>query len=570
MLTQSEDKISGETLSQLRSSELLLNVIADNVADLIAVVDSAGRRIWNNAAYAERLGYLPEELKGSDSLVEIHPDDLDLVRRTFQQSMLEGRGRRIEYRMRRKDGGWIVLESEGRVARNWNGHDRCLVVVARDITARKQDQHKAEFRSRLQMDRAQALAEFARSEDLQEGKLVNAFALVTGSMLRLSSFQRVSVWTMDEKRSTLSLTSSERSGGNLAQSRSQVFTALECPTFFALLSGERVIAVRSIQNEDRLCEIAPFFVSEGVTSLLVVPFRRGNEILGALFCERTIGTEGWDLDEVNFATSLADSLVLAIDARERLDAYLRLDASQRQLSKELNEAAAYVESLLPPAMHGDVTGEWRYIPSDALGGDAFGYHWVDPDHLAIYLLDVVGHGVRAALVSVAAMNQLRSGYLTDAGLLDPKQVLTAMNEAFQMEEQDGMYFTLWYGIYDKPQRRLHYASAGHPPALLFDKDVSEPRQLHTRGLMIGAIPGAQYETMSCEVEPGSRLFVFSDGVYEIEMASGATATLGDLVRNLSALAEGDLDQVVTSARAKQPPDRTTFADDFSLVKLTFR
>ena len=60
------EQVSSKTLSQLRSSELLLDVIANNVAELIAVVDSDGRRIWNNAAYAERLGYQPEVLKGSD------------------------------------------------------------------------------------------------------------------------------------------------------------------------------------------------------------------------------------------------------------------------------------------------------------------------------------------------------------------------------------------------------------------------------------------------------------------------------------------------------------------------
>ena len=562
-----------EEKQRLYESELLLNLIADNVADLIAVVDSTGRRIWNNTAYAERLGYSVDELKGSDSLVEVHPDDLALVREAFQNSMMEGRGRRIEYRLRRKDGGWIVLESEGRVARNWNGHERCLVVVARDITARKQEENERQVRSQRQMDRSQILAEFAGSENLQKGDLENCFAVAAQAVRKQSNFQRISVWTMDKKREVL--TCSEDSGASPAHS--QLFNILGFPEFFGLLKKERVIAVRALQEDSRLREIAPSFMSGGATALLIVPLRRGSEILGALICERTDSVSGWDLDEVNFTIALADGLVLAIDARERLDAYQRLDASQKQLSRELNEAAAYVESLLPPLLQGEVNSEWRYIPSDALGGDAFGYHWIDPNHLAIYLLDVVGHGVRAALVSVAAMNQLRSGLITDAAglltnaeLLDPKQVLTAMNEAFPMEEQDGMYFTLWYGIYDKAKRCLNYASAGHPPALLFPKNVPEPLQLHTRGLMIGATSGAVYETKSCDVEPGSRLFVFSDGVYEIEMASGATATLRDLIVNLATLADGDLDQVVGASRAIQRPGVSAFADDFSLVRLTFQ
>jgi PAS domain S-box-containing protein len=563
MYETTTEAISETTLDELRSSALLLEVIADNVADLIAVVDCTGRRIWNNFAYAERLGYSPDELKGSDSMVEIHPDDLALVRETFQKSMEEGCGRRIEYRMRRKDGNWVTLESEGRVARNWNGHERCLVVVSRDITSRKEAEREKQERSQRQIERAQALADFAGSEELQVGALEICFGVVAEAAVKLTTFPRASVWTLDEETQVLLCV--HRSGQEDGEVSPHSLAKADAPGLFVLMSRERVIAARCIEEDERLKEIAGFFTSEGVTALLIVPLRRGSAVLGALICERTDLPHGWDLDEVTFATSLADGLVLAIDARDRLNAYHRLHESQQQLASELREAANYVQSLLPPCGQGEIDADWRFIPSDALGGDAFGHHWIDPDHLAIYLLDVVGHGVRAALVSVAVINQLRTGSLAGTDFLDPKQVLTALNEAFQMDEQDGMYFTLWYGIYDKAQRHLYYASAGHPPALLFAKDGTPPRQLHTRGLMIGAFPGAQYEAAECTVDPGSQLYVFSDGVYEIEQADGKTATLADLI---ATLARGsDLDQVVAAARALQRPGVTGFADDFSLLRL---
>lgn len=555
---------SDATLDELRSSALLLEVIADNVADLIAVVDCKGRRIWNNFAYARRLGYEPDELKGSDSMVEIHPEDVALVRETFAKSMEEGRGKRIEYRMRRKDGSWVTLESEGRVAKNWNGHERCLVVVARDITSRKEAEREREERNQLLIERARALAEFTGSESLQDGLVWVCFGAGAETAVRLTSFHHVSAWTLESVGKQL--TRQYRSGSEM-QPPPITFSAAEAPDFFKLLRSERVIAARSIAEDKRLVGVAGTFSAEGVVAMLVVPLRRGTTVLGALVCERIAAVTQWDLDELAFVTSLADGLVLALDARERLEAHERLRQSQHQLASELREAANYVQSLLPPRGQGELETDWRFIPSAALGGDAFGHHWVDPQHLAIYLLDVVGHGVRAALVSVAVMNQLRAGSLGNTDRLDPKQVLTALNESFQMDEQDGMYFTLWYGIYDKAQRRLLYASAGHPPALLFSKNSAEPRQLHTPGLMIGAIPGAQYEVASCEVEPGSQLYVFSDGVYEIERPNGTTATLPELMRTL-ARADGDLDRVVAAARAMQAAEKTGFADDFSLLRLT--
>jgi PAS domain S-box-containing protein len=559
------EQVSSETLSQLRGSELLLDVIANNVAELIAVVDSNGRRIWNNAAYAERLGYQPEVLKGSDSMVEIHPDDVKVVRDTFAASMQGGIGRRIEYRMRHKDGSWIFLESEGRVARNWNGHDRCLVVVARDITAQKQEERKKEERSKLRMKRAVALAAFTTSEDLQGGELEKCFAKVVETAVELSGFERVSVWTMDGQGTVLNC----RKRSSVDPVHLPAFTDSKHAAFFNLLRNQTLIAARTLARDNRLHEIAPVFTAQDATSLLIVPLRRGSAVLGALICERSGPPRGWDFDEASFATSLAHRLVLAIDARERIDAYNRLQESQEQLSEELREASAYVQSLLPAQLQGEVETDWRFIPSEVLGGDAFGYHWIDPDHLLIYLLDVVGHGVRAAVVSLTVMDQLRTGSFTGS-LLDPKQVLTDLNAIFQMDEHDGMYFTLWYGIYHKSQRLMRYASAGHPPALLFPMGVTEPLQLHTPGLMIGALPGVQYEAGSCYIEPGSRLYVFSDGVYEIQMESGASATLRDLIGTLSTLPSDDLDSVISSARAVQGSEKTSFADDFSIVKLIFR
>ncbi|MBS1213803.1 MAG: response regulator receiver modulated serine phosphatase, partial [Proteobacteria bacterium] len=86
---------------------------------------------------------------------------------------------------------------------------------------------------------------------------------------------------------------------------------------------------------------------------------------------------------------------------QRNEAYQALLESQKKLAAELAEAAAYVRSLLPATMTGRPQAEWRFIPSTELGGDALGYHWLDDDHLAMYLLDVCGHGVGAALLSIS-------------------------------------------------------------------------------------------------------------------------------------------------------------------------
>src|SRR5688500_9032840 len=92
---------------------------------------------------------------------------------------------------------------------------------------------------------------------------------------------------------------------------------------------------------------------------------------------------------------------------QRNEAYRKLAESERQLANEVNEAAKYVQSLLPESLKtGPVRIDWRFVPSTQLGGDAFGYHWLDEKHLAVYLLDVSGHGVGSSLLAVTVLNIL--------------------------------------------------------------------------------------------------------------------------------------------------------------------
>lgn len=205
--------------------------------------------------------------------------------------------------------------------------------------------------------------------------------------------------------------------------------------------------------------------------------------------------------------------------RDHEQAYLRrIEETQKRLEDELQEAAKYVVSILPEPMEKPFRIAWAYDPSTELGGDSFGYHWIDDTHFAIYLLDVCGHGVGAALLSVAAINVIRSGSLPEIDFLDPGQVLTGLNDTFQMERHNNMYFTIWYGVYDTATRTMRHASGGHPPAILLKPggQGDEIEQLLSPGMLIGGMPDMTYQSATNAVPLGSRLFVYCDGAYEIK------------------------------------------------------
>ena len=301
--------------------------------------------------------------------------------------------------------------------------------------------------------------------------------------------------------------------------------------------------------------------------------------------EPTVKAEAFARGANDYLVKLPDRLELLARIRyhsrgyiariERNDAYRALQESQKKLADEVAKAARYVQSLLPePIAAGPIRADWRFIPSADLGGDAFNYHPIDDDHFAFYLLDVCGHGVGAALLSVSALNALRSQSLPATDFRDPGQVLSALNRAFQMDQQNDMYFTIWYGVLDRPNRVVRYCGGGHPPALLLRGSSDATRQaavLDSLGLAIGMFPDLDYAT---QVEPlgdgPATLYFYSDGVYELIRPDGSMWSFdafSNFLRGPIPPSSSQIDRVIAHSRSIQGKD--DFVDDFSIVELAF-
>ena len=258
--------------------------------------------------------------------------------------------------------------------------------------------------------------------------------------------------------------------------------------------------------------------------------------------------------------------------RELTESRAALLVTHNRLEQELRDAERYVRATLPAPMREPFTVDWRYVPSTELGGDSLGYHWIDSDHFALYLLDVCGHGVGSALLSVAVANTLRTGALSGADLRQPGEVLSALNETHQMEYQDDLYFTIWYGVYEPSLRRLRYASAGHPPPIV----VHGPRVdrgtlavLRAQGPVLGVLPGVHYRAEECVLSAPANLYLFSDGVYEITKPDGKMLEFAAFEEALARPvpdAESELDELLAFAR--EAHGAPTLEDDFSIVKMT--
>ena len=373
-----------------------------------------------------------------------------------------------------------------------------------------------------------------------------------------------------------------------------------------MIASQGACEYRSVQDPAQAIAVAVEFKPTvilqdiempGINGLELLPQYRAHEALRDVPVIMLTGKEDPAVKADAFARGASDYLVklphpVELVARirhhsrgyrfqlERNAAFEALARSEAHMKAEIHRAAAYVRSLLdPPLTDGAVHADWRFVPCEALGGDVFGYHWIDEDHLAAYVIDVSGHGVGPALMGVSAMNLIRSGSLERDQVLDPTRTLQALNGAFQMARHDGMYFTIWYGVYDRRTRELAWAGGGHPPAFL--RRGGELRKLDSTTFMIGVVDEYDAPTMRTTLEPGDRLYIFSDGVFELHMQDGGIWGLDRLEELMRADARGSmLDLVVREttrvtlegrgvAATDIPADTSGVAwdDDFSLIEL---
>ncbi len=196
-----------------------------------------------------------------------------------------------------------------------------------------------------------------------------------------------------------------------------------------------------------------------------------------------------------------------------------------RMSRDLHAAAKIQETFLPaPGLSvPGVEFAWVYRPCDELAGDGLSIIPLDDDHVGLYILDVSGHGIASALLSVTISRLLsppsqpssiliRDGKQGRPDTVPPQEVAARLNQLFPFEAPTEQLTTMIYGILDVATGRFRYVSAGHPGPVHLPSDAA-PAVLESDGCAIG-LADEVYEERSVCLMPGDRLYLYSDGVTE--------------------------------------------------------
>jgi len=299
----------------------------------------------------------------------------------------------------------------------------------------------------------------------------------------------------------------------------------------AAYKRERVFAT-DIASDPHWADYAELAAAFGLGACCSTPvFSSDGILLGtvAMYYRHPHEPSAHDRELIRMATHLAGIVIeraLAVEqlrvaklaaeqrAQEITQAYDILQSTQEALNAELAGAVDYVFSLLPrPITQERVSADWFVTTSAQLGGDGLGYHWMDSERFAFYLLDVSGHGVKSALLAVSIIDTLGTCGLADTDWNDPGTVLRALNRVYFSQSRDHLYFTIWYGIADLVNKTLRYAGGGHPPAVIRAAGCENPK-LPSSGPPVGCFANAKYPTVEMPLVFPTDVYLFSDGIFE--------------------------------------------------------
>ena len=282
------------------------------------------------------------------------------------------------------------------------------------------------------------------------------------------------------------------------------------------------------------------------------------------------------------ARILAGTRILSLE-KELRTKNKALSRANKVLQNDLLAASRLQKSFLPkkaPQVPG-LEFAWFFKPCEMIAGDTFHCFKLDDEHVALYLLDVSGHGVQAAMLSVMLSRTLtpyssRGGILIGEGpssgkihVRSPLEIARILNKRYPMDVDVGQYFTLLYILINLPDLTLRLVSAGHPH-LLYLKKNGETQFIETDGFPIGMFEDVDYEERRLSLSPGDCIFLYSDGVIDAVNRRDETYGPGGLIESVTKRRKGPISKITKGILndVMRFTKGTEVSDDMTMLSLS--
>ncbi|HPJ38359.1 MAG TPA: PAS domain S-box protein [Spirochaetota bacterium] len=504
--------------NKLRESEERYRTITENSSDVICEIDRNAQYVYISPNVESKLGYSRDDIIGRSIFDFCYPDDLALLREVWEKRIDQ-----VTFRFIHGDGTLRWLDNTSRYFLDSDNEYR-IVAISRDVTDRKKNEEerwKHEVHLRLQQ---MALADLAKKDELYHGDLKASFRIICETAGNNMGLERVGIWLYSAGDTelfchNLYCKSEDTHTNGLRLQREQY------KEFFDALEGSRFIDADDVSSDQRTQTIyEEYFKKNGVTSVMNFPFRLGGETVGIMFFEHVGDIRVWAGEEKNFAASLSDFASLAMESYNRKIAEEALRVSEEALrqrnetiEKDLRHAQIIQRALLPgnvPELEW-IAVDYRNYSLDAVGGDYFSFTTLREGGLGVFIGDVSGHGVSAALF-LSLLKSTADRICRMFGQ-QPKDFITRLNEDL-IVNMPHYFITGIYGFFnydvDTGKHSFTFSKGGHPNPILYKASTGEVSLLECKGTILGKFEDAEYYEEKLFLEKGDRIFLYTDGLPE--------------------------------------------------------
>ena len=516
----------------LRTSERRYRRMVEEAGDIVYQTNRRGYLTYANPPITTLTGYREDELLGKHSSVLV-PEEWKRRTQDFYRSQLDSRARdtTYEFPIIRKDGAerWIeqnvTLLTEGDEIVGFQA-------IVHDITERRHSQQIT--------DVLYSISEITQnSTDLDE--FYSRLRTALHSIIDTGNFY-VALYHRD--RGTISFPFAVEGEKALEISERPIGMGL---TGYVLRTGKTLLAdEKALEELYKSGAVAP--IGKPARQWLGVPLMNKDVVIGAVVIQSYTDATHYKQVDVQTMSFVSSQIAVAIERKQREEEVRRstreLAEAHARIKEDLRLAARVQQARLPKDAP-DVRGyefDWLFDSCDEVAGDMFNFVRLDEDRLGIYILDVSGHGVPAALLSMTLSRALMptsdgTGVLFNVGpkgieVANPAEVAERMNERFPMSLETNQYFTFLYGILNVRKGSFTFVRGGHPAPILVGPDGA--RELDEEcGPAIGILPVAHFEETTIQLRPGDKVVLFTDGVDE---ATAANAEEFGMKRTLETLA----------------------------------
>ena len=316
------------------------------------------------------------------------------------------------------------------------------------------------------------------------------------------------------------------SGYPLKNSKGKVFAFIMTDvTLMGVVKGVGLLAVQYFAALVLILLFISSYLRKKLTKTLVDPINSISEAAQDYVRDRNAGitaTDHFDKLEVHTGDEIEHLTMIMADMEHNIAAYeqalSKAVAEREREHTEMDLASRIQMNMLPmtfPAFPDrdefDIYASMD--PAREVGGDFYDFFLIDEDHLCIIIADVSGKGIPAALFMMASMIIVGNTAMTAKGY-DPGAMLTAANKVIYMHNLEDMFVTLWLGILEISTGKLSAANAGHEYPAIRRPDGSFELLKDKHGLVLGIMEDTEYEQYKLKLEPGSKIFVYTDGLAE--------------------------------------------------------